>query len=211
MEKHGGLILPHLQKKESGKKQENGRLPLKEPSRHVQQQEGERISGRHILKSETFKSLTDKIWNNKLQVHLSTCIPEQFSFHIQTCSQHLILRLSISFKLLLFSCQVVFDSSQPHSLQHTRLPCPLPSPGICPSSSPLHQWCHSTISSSVIPFFSCPQSFPASGSFKMNQIFTSGGQSIGSSASASVLSKSLQSWFPLRWTGLISLFSKGLS
>ena len=95
-----------------------------------------------------------------------------------------------------------------HGLQHTRLACPSPSPGVCSNSSPWSWWCHPTISSSVIPF-SHLQSFPASGSFPMSQLFTSGGQSIG--ASASVLPVNIQGWFPLGLTGLISLLSKGFS
>ena len=98
---------------------------------------------------------------------------------------------------------------QLHGLQHARLFCPSLSPGVCSNSCPLSQWCHPTISSSVIPFSSCTQSFPASGSFPMSQLFTSGSQSIG--ASASVLPVNIQGWFPLGLTGLISLLSKGLS
>ena len=114
--------------------------------------------------------------------------------------------------LLLFSCSVVSDSLQPHGLMHTSLPCPSLSPGVCLNSCPLSQWCHPTISSSVVPFSSCPQSFPASGSFLiMTQLFTSGGQSIGSSASASVFPMNIQGWFPLDLTGFIFLQSKGLS
>ena len=93
----------------------------------------------------------------------------------------------------------------------TSVLCPSPSPGACSNSCPLSQWCHPTIPSSVIPFSSCPQSFPASGSFLMSRLFTSCGQSIGASASASVLPKTIQDWFPLWLTGLISLKSKGLS
>ena len=95
--------------------------------------------------------------------------------------------------------------------QQARPPCPSPTPGVHPNPGPLSWWCHPTISSSIIPFSSCPQSFPASGSFQMSQLFTSGGQSIGVSASASVLSMSIQDLFPLGWTGWISLQSKGLS
>ena len=98
-----------------------------------------------------------------------------------------------------------------HGPQHTRLPCPLPTPRACSNSRPLSQWCNPTISSSVVPFPSCLQSFPASGSFPMSQLFTSGGQSIGASASASVLPMNIQDWFLLGWTGLISLQSKRLS
>ena len=112
---------------------------------------------------------------------------------------------------LQFSCSVVSDSLWPHELQHTRPPCPSPTPGVHPNSCPLSQWCHPTISSSVVPFSSCPQSFPASGSLPMSQLFTSGGQSIGVSASASVVAVNTQDWSPLGWTGWISLQSKGLS
>ena len=103
------------------------------------------------------------------------------------------------------------DSLRPHRLQHTRLPCPSPTPSVYSNSCPLNQWCHPTISFSVVPFSLCLQSFPASGSFPMSQLFASGGQSIGVSASASVLPMNIQDWFPLGWTGWISLQSKGLS
>ena len=103
------------------------------------------------------------------------------------------------------------DSLRPHGLQHTRPPCPSPTLGVYPNSFPLSRWCHPTISSSVAPFSSCLQSFPASGSFQMSQFFTSGGQRIRVSASASVLPVNIQDWFPLGWTGWISLQSKGLS
>ena len=102
-------------------------------------------------------------------------------------------------------------SLQPHGLQHTRLPCPSPTPRPYSNSCPSSQWCHPTISSSVGPFSSCLQSFPASGSFPMSQFFTSGGQNIGVSASASVFPMNIQDWFPLGWTGLISLQSMGVS
>jgi len=110
-----------------------------------------------------------------------------------------------------FSRSVVSDSLRPHGLQHSRLPCPSPTPGVYSNSCPLSRWCHPPISSSVIPFSSHLQSFPASGSFPMRQFFTSSGQSIGVSASASVLPMNIQDWFPLGWTGWISLQSKGLS
>ena len=109
-----------------------------------------------------------------------------------------------------FSHSVVSDSLQPHNLQHARPPCPSPTPGAYPNSCPLSLWCHPAISSSVIPF-SCPQSVPASGSFQMSQLFASGGQSIGVSASTLVLPMNTQDWSPLGWTGRISLQSKGLS
>ena len=107
--------------------------------------------------------------------------------------------------LLLISHSVKSDSLQPPGLQHARLPCPSPTPGIYSNSCPLIQWCHPTISSCVVPFSSCLQSFPASGSFLLSRLFTSGGQNIGVSASASVLPMNSQSWFPLGVTGLISL------
>ena len=113
--------------------------------------------------------------------------------------------------LLLFSHLVMSDSFWPHGPQHARLSCPSLSPGVCSNSCPLSWWCHPTISSSVIPFSSCPQSFPASGSFPVSWLFPSGGQSIGASASTSVLPMNIQDWFPLWLTALISLQSKGLS
>ena len=119
--------------------------------------------------------------------------------------------VSLPFSSVQFSCSVMYDSLWPHGLQHARPPCPSPTAGVHSNSWPLIQWCHPTISSSLIPFSSCPQSFPASGSFQMSQFFVSGGQSIGVSASASVLPMNIQDWFPLRWTGWISLQSKGLS
>ena len=111
--------------------------------------------------------------------------------------------------LLLFSRSLVSDSLRPHGLQHARPPCPSPAPEVYSNSHPLSQWWHPTISSSVFPFSSHLLSFPASGSFPKNQLFTSGGQSVG--ASASVLPMNIQDWFPSGWTGLISLQSKGLS
>ena len=107
---------------------------------------------------------------------------------------------------ILFSRSVVSDSLWPHGLQHIRFPCPSPSPGACSNSYPLSWWCHPTISSSVA-FSFCPQSFPASGSFLMSQLFTSGGQSIGTPAS--LLPMNIQDWLPLGWTGWISLQSQG--
>ena len=103
------------------------------------------------------------------------------------------------------------DSLRTHELQHARPPCPSPTPRVHPNSCPLSWWCHPTISSSVVPFCSCPQYLPASGSFPVNQLFVSGGQVIGVSASTSVLPMNTQDWSPLGWTGWISLESKGLS
>ena len=110
-----------------------------------------------------------------------------------------------------FSHSVVSDSLWPHGLQHTRHLCPSPAPRVYSNSWPLSQWCHPTISSSVVPFSSHLQSCPASGSFPMSQFFASGGQSTGVSALASALPMNLQDWFPLGWTGWISLQSRGLS
>ena len=130
---------------------------------------------------------------------------------------HLIIILKIPsliqlvFSSVQFNCSVVSDSLWPHGLQHARPPCPLLTPRVYPNSCPLSQWCHPAISSSDIPFSFCPQSFSASGSFEMSQLFTSGGQNIGVSASTSVLPVNTQDWFPLGWTGWISLQSKGLS
>ena len=121
------------------------------------------------------------------------------------------LKLNYIFSSVQFSCSVVSDSLQPHEPQHARPPCPSPIPGVHPNPCLLSQWCHPTMSSCVIPFFSCLQSFPASGFFQMSQLFTSGGQSIGVSASKSVLPTNTQDWSPLGWTGWISLQSKGLS
>ena len=113
--------------------------------------------------------------------------------------------------LLLFSHSVVFDSLWPHGQQHTSLSCPSLSPRVWLNGHELEQWCHPTISSSAIPFSSRPQYFPASGSFLVSQFFPSGGQSIGVSASVSVLPMNIQDWFPVGGTGWISLLFKGLS
>ena len=110
-----------------------------------------------------------------------------------------------------FSRSVVSNSLRSHGLQHIRPPCPSPTPGVYSNPCPLSKWCHPTISSSVVPFSSCPQSFPASGSFPMSQLFVWGGQSTGVSALASVLPMNTQDWSPSGWTGWISLQSKGFS
>ena len=109
-----------------------------------------------------------------------------------------------------FSRSVVSDSLRPHEPQHARPPCPSQTPGVHPNPCPSSRWCHPTISSSVIPFSSCTQSFPASGPFQMSQLFASGGQSIGVSASTSVLPMNSQDWSPLGWTGWISLQANSL-
>ena len=121
-----------------------------------------------------------------------------------------LLVCSLNF-LLLFSRSIVSKSLRPHGLQHARIHCPSPSPGACSNSRPLSRWCHPNISSSVVSFSSHLQSFPASGSSPVSQLFTSDSQRIGASASASFLPVNIQDWFPLGWTGLISLLSKGLS
>ena len=117
----------------------------------------------------------------------------------------------LSFSSDQFSRSVVSDSLRPHELQHARPPCQSPTPGVYSNSCPSSQWCHPAISTSVVPFSFCPQCFTASGSFPMNQLFVSGGQSIGVSDSTSVLPMDTQDWSPLGWTGRISLQSKGLS
>ena len=128
---------------------------------------------------------------------------------VQTVSCHGSWGFLIS--LVQFSHSVVSYSLWPHGLQHSRPPCSSLTPRVYSNSCPLSRWCHPTTSSSVVPFSSCLQSFPASWYFQMSQFFTSGGQSIGVSASASVLLMNSQDWFPLGWTGWISLLSKGLS
>ena len=115
------------------------------------------------------------------------------------------------FSSVQFSRSVVSDSLPPHESQHIRPPCPSPTPGVHSNSCPLSLWHHPAITSSVLPFSSSPQSLPASGSFPMSQLFASGSQSIGVSASASVLPTNTQDWSPLEWTGWISLKTKGIS
>ena len=131
-----------------------------------------------------------------------------FTVYIQLVLPTIVYQYVNSFQ---FSRSVVSNSLRPHGPQHARPPCPSPTPGAYSNSCPLSLWCHPTISSSVILYSSCLQSFPASGSFPKSQFFTSGGQSIGVSASASVLPMNIQDWFPLGCTGWISLQSKGLS
>ena len=117
----------------------------------------------------------------------------------------------LQFSSVQFSHSVVSNSLRPRELQHARPPCPSPTPGVHPNPCPSGRWCHPAISSSVVPFSSCPQSFPASGSFPVSQRFPSGGQNIEVSVSASVLPMNTQDWSPLGWTGWISLQSKELS
>ena len=144
---------------------------------------------------------------HNLPVHL---LPE----HRCVNQQHpklTIPRLDDYFSSVQFSRSVVSNSLWPHVSQHARPPCPSPTPGVHSNSRPSSWWCHPAISSSVVPFSSCPQSLPAPESFPMSQLFTWGGQSIGVSALASVLPMNTQDWSPLEWTGWISLQSKGLS
>ena len=122
--------------------------------------------------------------------------------------QWISLHGSPRFASVQFSLSVVSDSLRPHGLQHAKLPCPSPTPGACSNSCPPSRWCHPTISSSVIPFSSYLQSFPASGSFPVSQFFASGGQRIGVSALASVLPMNIQDWFPLGWTSWIQESSR---
>ena len=117
-----------------------------------------------------------------------------------------LILIEVVFSSVQFSPSVVSDSLRPHEPQHTRPPCPSPTPGVHPNPCPSSWWCHPTISSSVIPFSSCPQSFPASGSFPMSQLFASGGQSIGVSASTAVQPVNTQDWSPLRWTEVVLAF-----
>ena len=116
----------------------------------------------------------------------------------------------LRFSSVQFNCSVMSDSLRPHELQHARPPCPSPTPGVHSNSCASSRWCHPAISSSVVPFSSCSQSLPASGSFPVSQLFTWGGQSTGVSALASFLPMNTQGWSPLEWTGWISLQSKGL-
>ena len=162
--------------------------------------------------SQPWGKLKEKMWLWKLTVStlshefLLYCkIHPDFPCLCQGLSQNLAHIESVS----QFSHSVMLDSLQPHELQHARPPSPSPTPGVYSNSCPLSLWCHPTISPSVIPFSSCPQSFPASGSFQMSQLYATDGKSIGVSASASVLPMNIQSWFPLGLTGLISLLSKG--
>ena len=141
-------------------------------------------------------------WTTFSTLSQKCLLNSEFSKTLSRCSSPNSVQLSRS---------VLSDSLRLHGLQHTRPPCPSPTPGAYSNSCPSSRWCHPTISSSVVPFSSRLQSFPASGSSQMSQFFTSDGQSIGASASASVLPMNIQDWFPLGWTGWISLKSKGLS
>ena len=130
---------------------------------------------------------------------------------LKQCKVSRMIYTTLGISSVHFSRSVMSNSLWPHEPQHARPPCPSPTPGVYSNSCPLSRWRHPTISSSVIPFSSCPQSFPASRSFQMNQLFTSGGHSIGVSASTPILPMNIQDWSPSEWTGWISLQCKGLS
>ena len=150
-----------------------------------------------ILSSSCSSSTSDKnVWNHY-------CVPDTLLSVPAAYKRE-------KFNSVQFSRSVVSDPLRPHESQHARPPCPSPTPGVHSDSCPLSQWCHPAISSSVVPFSSCPQSLPASESFPMSQLFAWDGQSIGVSASGSVLPMNTQDWSPLEWTGWISLQSKGL-
>ena len=140
-------------------------------------------------------------WGFFNKVSSITTLFEHFPNYKKSASGSTTWIFELNHFLYQFSCSVASDSLWPHGLQHTKLPCPSPTPGTCSNSCPLSWWYHPTVSSSVVPFSSCPPSFPASGSFPMSQLFTSGGQRIGTSASASVLPVNIQEWFPSGWTG----------
>ena len=150
-------------------------------------------------------------WNIYLSHFQHTSYIKKLVFCLQIFASFCMWLCFWCFCSVQFSCSVMFDSLRPHELQHARPPCLSPTPGVHSNPCPSSQWCHPAISSSVIPFSSCPQSIPSAESFQMSQLFASGGQSIGASASASVLPMNTQDWSPLEWTGWISLQSKGLS
>ena len=151
------------------------------------------------------------IWNGAAALENNLIVPQNFEHRISIWPNNSITRYICNWNKILsqFSYSVMSNSLWPHGLQHTRLPCPSPTPGACSNSCPLSQWCHPTISSSVVPFSSHLQSSPASGSFPMSQFFASGSQSIG--ALASDLTMNVQDWFLFGLTGWISLKSKRLS
>ena len=150
-------------------------------------------------------------WANSFLLTLMSIIQRNLSLFFIVIGSFTSLCFIIVFSSVQFSRSVVSDSLRPREQQHARRPCPSPTPGVYSNSCPLSQWCHPTISSSIVPFSSCLQSFPNSGSFQMSQLFSWGGPNIGVSASTSVLPMNTQVWFPLGWTGWISLQSKGLS
>ena len=163
-----------------------------------------------FLRTYDYKTFKNTLtWRVQKRSVYSVC---RVCFSLNKSTFYLSLCLSLnSFCNVIVDSHSVSDSLWPHGLQHTRLPCLSPFPGACSNSCPLSQWCYPTVSSSVAHFSSCPQSFPALGSFPMSQLFTSGGQSIGPSSSTSVLPTNIQGLFPLGLTGLLSLQSKGCS
>ena len=148
-------------------------------------------------------------WKNSLT--LLQTIKHRITMWCSNSARGCIPQINENISSVQFSCSVVSDSLQPHESQHTRPPCPSPVPRVHSDSHPSSQWCHPAISSSVVPFSSCPQSLPPSESFPMSQLFAWGGQSTGVSASASFPPKKSQGWSPSEWTGWISLQSKGFS
>ena len=158
-------------------------------------------------------SSNTKSWSKKSELVVGNleCQAKELKHPPVTVSGHLHRSWWFQFSSVQFSRSVMSDSLRPLESQHARPPCPSPTPGAYSNSCPSSQWCHSAISSSVIPFSSCPQSLPASGYFPMSQLFAWGGQSIRVSVSASILPMDTQNWSPLGWTGWISLQSKGLS
>ena len=172
---------------------------------------GIKMAGRNINNLRYADETTLMAENEELKSLLMKVKEESEKVGLKLNIQETRIMASSTISSVQFSHSVVCDSLRPHELQHTRPPCPSPTLGVHPNPRPLSRWCHPIISSFVVPFSSCLQSFPASGSFQMSQLFTSGGQSIGVSASTSVFPMNIQDWFPLEWTGWISLQSKGLS
>ena len=161
---------------------------------------------------QTFKLVLEKAEEPEIKSATSAgSLKKHESFRKTSIFALLTMSKPLTVQLVQFSHSALSDSLQLHGLQHARPTCPSPTPRVYSNSCSLSQWCHPIISFSAIPFSSCLQSFPASGSFQMSQLFPSGGQSTGVSASTSVLTMNIQDWFSLGWTGLISLHSKGLS
>ena len=155
-----------------------------------------------MLNHKTKQScLATRLRNRSMRDALKQCGIRQRGMSPTACQRVQCVKLCSLHTSVQFSCSVMSNSLRPHELEHARPPCPSPTPRAYSNSCPLSRWCHPTISSSVVPFSSCLQSFPASGSFPMSQFFTSGGQTIGVSTSASVLPMNIQDWCPLGWTG----------